>query len=180
MDFADIFLGVLKGGTAILKNSDLERTDAMDTIDKQKAAQVWQRVTGNNHPAQDTQTLLALITEEWADASTYLQLSRQFQGQDSGILRKLSQQEQAHTACLKGIYTLITGSAPKVRTIGPLQEPPMQVLRKCYGREMHCLAQYEARTNDPEYGQVFGKLADQEREHCRLILELIGNLKRAK
>ena len=152
----------------------------MERIDNKKAAQVWQRVTGSNHPAGNTQELLELITEEWADASTYLHLSRHFQGKESGVLRKLSEQEQAHTACLKGIYTLVTGSAPKVRTIAPLQEPPMQILRRCYGREMHCLAQYEARSTDPEYGAVFARLADQEREHCRLILELIGNLKRTK
>ena len=152
----------------------------MDLMDNKKAAQVWQRVTGNITPQLDTRELLELITEEWADASTYLHLSRYFQGKESGILRKLSEQEQAHTACLKGIYTLITGSPPKVRTIAPPQEPLMQILRHCYGREMHCLAQYEARMHDPEYGQVFSKLAEQEREHCRLVLELIGNLKRAK
>lgn len=152
----------------------------MDIVDKQKAAQVWQRVTASNTPMRNSQELMELITEEWADASTYLQLSRQFQGKESGVLRRMSEQEQAHTACLKGIYTLINGSAPKVRTMGPLQEPPMQVLRRCYGREMHCLAQYEARMTDPEYGPVFARLAEQEREHCRLILELIGNLKRAK
>lgn len=152
----------------------------MEKIDNKKAAQVWQRVTGSNHPAHNTQELLELITEEWADASTYLHLSRHFQGKESGVLRKMSEQEQAHTACLKGIYTLITGSAPKVRTPPPPQEPPMQILRRCYGREMHCLAQYEAKCTDPEYGQVFARLVDQEREHCRLILELIGNLKRAK
>ena len=152
----------------------------MERIDNKKAAQVWQRVTGSNHPAGNTQELLELITEEWADASTYLHLSRHFQGKESGVLRKLSEQEQAHTACLKGIYTLVTGSAPKVRTIAPLQEPPLQTLHRCYGREMHCLAQYEARSTDPEYGAVFARLAGQEREHCRLILELIGNLKKAK
>ena len=99
---------------------------------------------------------------------------------DCGILRRLSEQEQAHTACLKGIYTLITGSHPTVRTIAPSQDPPEMILRRCYGQEMHSLAQYEARSGDPEYGQVFARLAEQEREHCRIILELIGNLKRGK
>jgi rubrerythrin len=146
----------------------------MERIDNKKAAQVWQRVTGSNHPAGNSQELLELITEEWADASTYLHLSRHFQGKESGVVRKLSEQEQAHTACLKGIYTLVTGSAPKVRTIAPLQEPPMQILRRCYGREMRCLAQYEARQNDPQYGHVFRSLAQQEQEHCHRILEIFG------
>lgn len=149
----------------------------MDTIDTAKAARVWQRVTATR-PTQSTQDLLTLIREEWADAATYLTLSRHFQGKENGILRKLFEQEQAHTACLKGIYTLITGSHPVVPTTQPPQEPPMQALRRSYGREMRCLAEYEARSNDPEYGQVFARLADQEREHCRAVLELIGKLKR--
>lgn len=149
----------------------------MDTIDTAKAARVWQRVTATR-PTQSTQDLLTLIREEWADAATYLTLSRHFQGKENGILRKLFEQEQAHTACLKGIYTLITGSHPVVPTTQPSQEPPMQTLRRSYGREMRCLAEYEARSNDPEYGQVFARLADQEREHCRAVLELIGKLKR--
>ena len=149
----------------------------MDTIDNKKAAQVWQRVTGNNLPIRNSGELLELITEEWADAATYLQLSRQFQGKESGILRRMSEQEQAHTACLKGIYTLLNGSPPKVRTLGPLQEPPMQVLRRCYGREMRCLAQYEARSTDPEYGPVFDRMADRTREHCCTLLDLLGTLK---
>jgi len=43
---------------------------------------------------------------------------------------------------------------------------------------MRCLAQYEARANDPEYGPVFARLAAQEREHCMAVLELIGRAKK--
>ena len=152
----------------------------MDTIDKQKAAQVWQRVTASTQPQRSLQELSEMIAQEWAQAATYLHLSRRFQGKESGILRRLSEQEQAHTACLKGIYTLITGSAPTVRTIPPSPDAPEKILRHCYGQEMHSLAQYEAHTSDPEYGQVFARLADHEREHLRTILELIGSLKRNK
>lgn len=152
----------------------------MDTIDKEKAARVWQRVTASANDTRNIQDLADLIAQKWADASTYLHLSRRFQGKESGILRRLSEQSQAQTACLKGIYTLITGSHPVVRTMPADQDPPEQTLRRCYGRQMHCLAQYEAKTSDPEYGQVFARLAEQEKEHCRTILELIGNLKRGK
>lgn len=159
----------------------------MESIDKEKAARVWQRVTApaNAHaaPAPDSrnlQELMSLIAQEWADATTYLHLSRRFQGKESGILRRLSEQEQAHTACLKGIYTLLTGSHPPVRTTPPSQDPPEAILRRCYGQEMHCLAQYEIRQKDPEFGPVFARLAEQEREHCRTILELLGNLKKGK
>lgn len=152
----------------------------MDIIDKEKADRVWQRVTAAGPAGDNTQELETLITQKWADASTYLHLSRRFQGKESGVLRRLSEQSQAQTACLKGIYTLLTGNHPVVRTMPAEQEPVEQTLRRCYGREMHCLARYEAKTADPEFGQVFSRLAEQEKDHCRTVLELIGTLKRSR
>lgn len=148
----------------------------METIDPVKAARVWQRVQGATKPREEG--LLAMIAQEWTDAATYLQLSRQFQGKESAALRRLYEEEQAHTACLKGIYTLITGTRPTVKATPPADRDPEVILRRCYGREMQCLASYEDRANDKEYGPVFARLADQEREHCRVILELLGNLKK--
>ena len=146
----------------------------MERVDPQKAARVWQRVhTENPSPEQG---LLSLIAQEWADASTYLQLSRRLQGKSATVLRTLYEQEQTHLACLKGIYTLITGTHPKVASVPLPQEDIEQTLRRCYGRAMRCLAAYEARSTDPEYGPVFARLADREREHCRLLLELLGKL----
>lgn len=152
----------------------------MDTIDPAKAARVWQRVQGGPERPPVEQGLLELIAQEWTDAAIYLQLSRRFQGKESAILRKMYDEEQSHTACLKGIYTLITGTHPTVKATPPSSESPENLLRRCYGREMRCLAQYEARSSDPEYGQVFSRLADREREHCRLVLELLGNLHKRK
>ena len=150
----------------------------METIDPAKAARVWQRVQGDT-PAKNRELgLIELIAGEWTDAATYLQLSRQFQGKQSAALRRLFEEEQAHTACLKGIYTLITGKHPSVRAVPPAQEDPELVLRRCYGREMQSLAQYESRSTDPEYGQVFARMASQEREHCRQVVELLGSLKK--
>ena len=148
----------------------------MEKVDPQKAARVWQRVHTEAEPPE--QGLLSLIAQEWADASTYLQLSRRLQGKPATILRTLYEQEQTHLACLKGIYTLITGSHPKVASIPLPQEQPEQTLRRCYGREMQCLAQYEQRSTHPEYGKVFAKLALQEQEHCRMVLEILGSLKK--
>ena len=148
----------------------------METLDPQKAARVWQRV----HPENNTQEqgLLSLIAQEWADATTYLQLSRKLTGKPAMLLRTLFEQEQAHAACLKGIYTLIMGEAPKVAALPIPQDNPETTLRRCYGREMQCLAQYEQRSNHPEYGKVFARLAQQEQEHCRIVLEILGSLKK--
>lgn len=147
----------------------------MEVMEGRKEALVWQRVRGEQ--ARGEEGLLAMIAQEWTDAATYLQLSRRLTGKDSAILRNMYHQEQAHTACLKGIYTLITGSHPTVRAVPASQEQIDQVLRRCYGREMQSLAQYEARSADPQFGQVFARLAEQEREHCRLLLEIIGRQK---
>ena len=149
----------------------------MEIIDPAKAARVWQRVRGEMPAESPEQGLLEMIARERTDASAYLQLSRKFQGKQSAMLRRMFEDEQAHAACLKGIYTLITGKQPTVQTVPLSQISPEQLLRQCYGREMQCLARYEQKSSDPEYGQVFARLADQEREHCRLVLELLGSIK---
>ena len=152
----------------------------METYDKAKAARVWQRVQGET-AANPTQGLTGMIAEEWADAAIYLALSRRVPGNYGIVLRKMGQEEQAHMACLKGIYTLQGNGRPDVPTPPPPDNASVQtILRRCYGREMRCLAQYEARTDHPEYGQIFARMAQQEREHCRQILELLGNLQAEK
>ena len=148
----------------------------MDAIDKAKAARVWQRVQGEA-TVNPVQGLQSLIAEEWADAAIYLSLSRRLQGNAANILRKIGQEEQSHMACLKGIYALQGTGKPDIPAPPPVDKAPVSViLRRCYGREMRCLAQYESRSHDPEYGQVYARMAQQEREHCRLVLELLGSL----
>lgn len=148
----------------------------METYDKAKAARVWQRVQGEV-TANPTQGLPAMIAEEWADAVIYLSLSRRVQGNAANILKKMGQEEQAHMACLKGIYTLQGAGRPEIPAPPAVDKAPVSVLlRRCYGREMRCLAQYESRSSDPEYGQIYVRMAQQEREHCRQILELLGSL----
>ncbi len=150
----------------------------METYDPAKADRVWQRVQGIRQPEQSAHQLLAQIQEEWVDAAIYLQLSRVLRGSASLTLRQMFQQEQAHAACLKGIYTLITGNHPHVQAPAVPQERPEVLLRRCYGREMHCLVRYESLSSDPEYGKVYSRLAQQEQEHCRKILEILGSLQK--
>ena len=151
----------------------------MEKYDAQKAARVWERVHAGMASTPETDSLLRLIAEEWTDAATYLHLSRKLQGKkEAAVLRRLFEEEQTHAACLKGIYTLITGQRPVTHTPHPATEPLDATLRRCYGREMRCLAEYEQRTADREYGPVFSRLAQQEREHCSAILQLIGTLQK--
>ena len=148
----------------------------MENYDKAKAARVWQRVQGAA-TANPTQGLPGMIAEEWADAALYMALSKRVQGPAAAVLRKIAQEEQTHMACLKGMYTLLGAGKPEIPAPPPADKAPIGLLlRRCYGREMRCMTQYEARASDPEYGQVFARMAQQEREHCRQILELLGSL----
>ena len=148
----------------------------MKNYDPQAAARVWDRVQNATPPAADAPAILNLIEEELLDAAAYLRLSKKLPTPQATAARQMAQQEHAHAACLKGIYTLITGRKAIVPPPAIADDPPDVVLRRCYGREMRCLAQYESRSDHPEYGQIFARMAQQEREHCRLLLELLGSL----
>ena len=149
----------------------------MENIDPMLAEDVWQRVHGQ--PKTNTpETLRTLVAREWTEAAVYLMLSRQLQGKEKAIVRKLFEEEQTHAACLRGIYWLITGDSLTTRTPPPTPEAPETALRKCYGRKLKAAAAYEARMQDPEYGAVFKDMARQERAHCRVILELIGDMRK--
>ena len=149
----------------------------MNTYDPQKAARVWQRVQGAQ-PAEPRQeeNLKELIMNEWIAASTYADLARQLGQKEAAVLQRLSREEHAHGACLRGIYQLKTGEKCPIRTPKADKEPVEVTLRRCYGMEMRSLKEYETKCADPEYGHVYARLADQEREHCVALLGVIGSL----
>ena len=150
----------------------------MNQIDQQKAARVWQRVQ-DSKPVQKTErleNLRELIMNEWEAAATYRNLSRQLPQKEAAVLQRLSREEHHHGACLRGMYSLVTGEKCEVHNPAPRQEPVERTLRRCYGLEMRSLKEYEAHSDDPEYGHVFSRIAQQEREHCMALLGLIGSL----
>ena len=148
----------------------------MANYDPKAAARVWDRVQNTAVPTADAPAILNLIEEELIDAAAYLRLSKKLPPPLAASARQMAQQEQSHAACLKGIYTMITGRKPIVPPPVLSDDPPDIILRRCYGREMRCLAQYEARQNDVQYGHVFRSLARQEQGHCHRILEIFGIL----
>ncbi len=148
----------------------------MELYDRTKTAEVWQRVNSAAAPPTLSGEIPLWITEEIADAHTYASLSHRISGPMSQRLRALSQQEQAHAACLRGISTLINDAPPDVATAVKEPGDPLIALRTCYGSAMRRLARYESFRTHPEYGPVFERLSQQEQEHCREILELIGLL----
>ena len=162
----------------ILVRAQNGKDDDMNTYDPRKAERVWARVQGTQVPEHGAQemNLQGMIMNEWVASSTYLALARQVPPREGCILQRLAREEQCHGACLKGIYTMITDQEPVIKA-SPMTGGSVEgVLKKCYGAEMQTLKEYERWATDPEYGPVFSKLAEQEREHCRLVLELIGRV----
>ena len=154
----------------------------MSTYDPRKAERVWARVQGDREPEAKApeMNLQAMIMNEWVASSTYLALARQVPPREMCIFQRLAREEQCHGATLKGIYTMITDQEPVIKA-SPMTAGSVElVLRKCYAAEMHTAREYERWAADPEYGPVFGRLAEQEREHCRLVLELMGRLGKGK
>lgn len=145
--------------------------------DAEKTAQIWKRVHGQPPAGPDLSELLLMITEEQSDAASFLHLSHRFQGKTSAALRQMAYQEQSHAACLKGIYTMLTGSRPNLHASSVPREPLRQLLLRCYNRQLQRLRLYQARIDDPEHGPSFARLAVQEQEHCHTLLQLMGSLK---
>lgn len=154
----------------------------MNTYDPQKAARVWQRVQESSENKQRDLggKLREMIMNEWLCGASYLTLARQMGQREAAIAQRLAREEQNHTACLRGIYNLITGETAPARWPQPAAEAPGTALRRCYGSHMRSLKEYEALSSDPEYGPVFARLAQQERDQCRTVLELIGSIGRNK
>ena len=148
----------------------------MKPYDPNTAAKVWDRVRSTPAATADAQAVLELIAQEMLDAATYSRLAQRLPPPQAVIARQIARQEQSHISCLKGVYTLITGQKPMVPKPAVTDDPPDILLRRCYGREMRCLSQYEARQTDPQYGHIFRTLARQEQEHCHRILEILGTL----
>lgn len=143
----------------------------METIDSEQVARVWSRVRGEE--AQEILTLEELLARQWEDAALYLQLHHRT---GDGRFQKLHQQKQAHCACLRGICRLLTGEPPSVPKRPPIRESLDITLSRCYGRELESLCAFQQRSQDPSYGPVYARMAQQSQEHCRIILELLGSL----
>lgn len=151
--------------------------------DTRKEARVWQRVQNEKmetNPMLQGEHLPALIMEQLQLSAVYLQLSRLLQGKDGAEFVRLAREARTQAVCIKGILILITGEAPQI-SAAPVQIVTMDaMLRSCYGKELRLMKIYENRSTEPEYGPVFGRLAQRGQDHCCTLLEMIGKTGRGK
>lgn len=134
----------------------------MDKIDPKVAARVWDRVQAPPKLGLEANMLLPLIREEWLDGLILKHL-----GQNTDL-------PQQNTACLRGIYLLLTGSAPRIATPQWKQEKPPVLLRQSFQRRMGLFAEYEKLQRDLRFGPVFGRLALTSQAQACKILEALG------
>lgn len=150
----------------------------MEKLDRELQSRVWQRVQSRERlemPALGQENLKPLILTAQENYQTYQTLSRQMQGKDGEKLRRLQQESQKCIACMKGICR-VRGEQVKVPQLTVEKEPPKRALMKCYHRERKLWSDWEQWAGEPEHGLVYGRLAQQAREHCVTIMEILGNL----
>ena len=137
---------------------------------------VWKRVRGEEQPV--SVGVQALVAAEQNEAAVHLMLSRQLQGREKAMLRRMFEEDRCHAAMLRGMNELMTGKRLAMRTSPPAPQTPETALRTSYARKLKTIAEYESRCTDAEYGAAFSKMAREEKEHCAMILEILGSLQR--
>lgn len=147
----------------------------MESIDNRKVRRVWDRVQGTGETGADAAALTALLCQERTDAAVFIQLARRLGGR-GGPLLELSRQCQQNAGCLRGICTIMTGTPPEIAVPSPAEEPAQSALRKCYVNLLGRMRAYELRSQDPNYGPVFRKMAAAAENSCAAVLELLGKL----
>ena len=146
----------------------------MEQFDNAKATRVWQRVQGKETPEPLRPEFGSLIRSAIEQAAMYRSLSRAMPGKCGDLFREYCRKQQRAADCMRGICRLSGIPLPQ----GPNQpltpEPPRQMLERCCRGEQKLVAAYAARTGDPDWGRVYGRLATEAAERCCGLLEILG------
>ena len=150
----------------------------------EQVRRIWQRVQsgpayeeGGMLPAKidSNPNIYPLVSREIYGKVMLLQLVGRFSGRNGAVLRKMAKQEHSHAAILRGMCALKEEQVPTV----PIPKQPAlstpALLRRCYSQVLQNLREYENRTDDPQFGDIFQKMAEQEKAHCRVLLALMGS-----
>lgn len=148
----------------------------------EQVRRIWQRVqSGPAYEAREAMPvktdsgIYSLVSREIHGKAMLLQLSGRFSGRNREALRKMAKQEHSHAAILRGMCVLTEEKVPAI----PMPKQPSlstaALLQRCYSQTLQNLREYENRTEDRQFGDVFQKMAEQEKEHCRILLALMGS-----
>lgn len=146
----------------------------MEIFDNEKARRVWQRVQGEIPRKTEEAQLRSYILREWEDSRVYGILGEKLSGRDKAVMGRLRRQEQEHAATLMGICRLCNEEPPVYAVQKPENGPVALLLRRCYGRKMQAVEEYEKWSDTSPNGRVFKTLAQQELQQSLILLELLG------
>lgn len=147
----------------------------MESFDREKARQVWERVNGSCDRGPDLDALTALLCQELTDAAVLLRLSKRIGGR-GGELLGLAHQCRQHAGYLRGICTIVGQGRPRVAVPLPADTTASAALRKCYVNSINRLRHYEQFSSDPDYGPVFHAMTHTAKKQCATLLDLIGKV----
>jgi hypothetical protein len=149
----------------------------MDSYDSEKAARVWQRVRSGGE-SLTAESLNAMIAQFLHLSSRYQTLSRQVKPPQSTALKTLSDQKRNQASCLRGLHILLIGPCPALRISQTRAEPISTALRRCYTDENQLWTQLRILSDATAHRAVMEAMVAVQRDHCRTIAELIGQLDR--
>ena len=125
---------------------------------------VWQRVRGE---PDRVQALRECLARQGKLRSVYRSLSRR-----GGKCRQLLEQKENQIACLRGLLRVLTGQgvAPPRCAEGKVD------LLEVFAGERQLLEELTGLARDQDLGPVFAALAEGQKKHLRLLLEILGTM----
>lgn len=135
--------------------------------------QVWSRVMGEKQTQESTLKALAMEALEAANQYRQLQKSRVESHRELG--RKLFAAEWENLACLKGLHRMQTGAVLRLPVVTVLPPDTKQLVKR-YHCACRTLAEYTARSAQPEWGSVFLAMARRQEKQCDLLCQLLGHM----
>ena len=125
---------------------------------------VWQRVRGEGGRTQALRECLSRQGRLWG---AYRSLGRR-----GGKYRMLLEQKENQIACLRGLLRVLTGQGAAHPRCG---DGPVDLL-ECFRAEQRLLEELTGFAREPELGPVFSALAEGQKRHLRILLEVIGTM----
>ena len=125
---------------------------------------VWQRVRGEPDRAQALRECLARQGRLW---SIYRALSRR-----GGKCRQLLEHKENQIACLRGLLRVLTGQSAAAPRCGECRVD----LLEAFAMERQLLEELTGFAREQDLGPVFAALAEGQKKHLRVLLEIIGTM----
>lgn len=135
--------------------------------------QVWQRVRGEQ---PENSQLKALAMDSQEAGAMYRQLLKSRVESHRELGKYLLRAEGEILATLKGLHYLQTGEPLKLPMAASVGVDSKGLVRR-YHMSQRKVAEFAARSAEPEWGCVFRSLAQRQETECELLCRLLGHMK---